>query len=135
MSILELDATSIINPIPEEIKKLLLAGEYIICCDIQEPCDLSSIIIENVISIQNTEGIAKHLSLVQYTVSNNLERDLFTLHDDVIFQFTDEKMIDRAINGMLNGYSIFILDKGNIDKTNIYGKLGTVNENKIVCRY
>lgn len=53
----------------------------------------------------------------------------------MIFPIIEEKMIDSAIKGMLEGYSIFLLDKGFVDRNNIYGKLGKEYENEIVYSY
>lgn len=113
----------------------MLAGNYIICCDLQVPNDITSLILEKVIAIKDKAGDLNCKSVVQYTVTNNLDSNLFSLHDDMVIPIMEDKMIDSAIKSMLEGYAVFLLDKGFVDRSNIYGKLGKEHENEIVFSY
>ena len=131
----QLNLNEVIEQKKEVLKQLLLDGEYIICCDIACPTDLRTTIIQNVITIQKRAGMLEHRSIVQYTVTNNSMSSKFNLHDDLIILIQDEKMIDSAVKGMLDGYHLFILDRDNLDRVNIYCKLATDAQDEIVYQY
>ena len=131
----QLNITEVIEPKEGVIKKLLLNGEYIICCDIISPTELKTTIIQNVIAIKERVGMIEHRSIVQYTVTNNPKSRKFNLHDDYVIPILDEKIIDNALQGMLEGYNLFVLDKDNLDRLNIYGKLGTDVQEDVVYQY
>lgn len=135
MSKLKIETKYLIEPKRDTIKKILLNGGYIICCDLKTSRDLSSIQIENVVALQKSFASFDKQALVIYCVSNNPTSDLYSLHDDNAIPILNEKMIDIAIEGMLGGYGLFVLDDGFVDRKNIYGKLGTQHENEIVFKY
>lgn len=101
-SMSNLKLSEIIEPKAEVIKQLLLDGEYIIYCDVISPTDLKTY-IQNVIAIQERAGMLEDRSIVQYTVTNNPKSRKFNLHDDFVIPMLNEKIVDNAIQGLLEG--------------------------------
>lgn len=117
----------IIEPTVELLKKLLSDGEYIICGDLQDKNNLESLVLENVICMKKGK-------YVTFGISQYDAKEYFRLHDDLLIGGKDEEM-DIFLRIFSKTYDLFVINENNLDKKNIYGKLGTPNENKVVYRY
>lgn len=124
MSRLIITKDNIIEPKVDVLKKLLEAGEYIICGDTKDG-KLENMVIENVYCIKNN-------MLISFCVSNKPGKNKFRLHDDSAFS---GKILDMFADVMVNNFDIFIRDCNNVDRKHIYGKLGTKYENQVVFEY
>lgn len=125
MSKLIVTKENIIEPTVENIKKLLMDGEYILCGDMKDKNNPDSLVLENVFCIKNN-------ALVSFCISYKPGDNKFKLHDDVVI---GGKMQDMFICTMVGNYDVFIKDFHNVDRKHIYGKLGTPHENRIVFEY
>ena len=69
---------------------------------------------------------------VIFGISQSDKMEYFRLHDDMV-------IAGRTMNDFLlifsRNYDLFLINENNLDKRNIYGKLGTARENKVVFRY
>lgn len=113
------------EPTIEELKKLLCRGEYIICADLKDKNDLNSMVLENVIC-------KKGDMYITYGVSQSDKMEYFRLHDDFAISGRD---VDTFLYIFSQNFDLFLINDNNLDKKNIYGKLGTANENKVVFRF
>ena len=113
------------EPTVENLKKLLSDGEYIICGDLKEKDKLESLVLENVICMKDGKYVI-------FGISQSDKMEYFRLHDDMV-------IAGRTMNDFLlifsRNYDLFLINENNLDKRNIYGKLGTARENKVVFRY
>ena len=120
----------------ELVKELLLSEMWFICCTAKDPEDMSTYILENV-SRYETEGeIANKLDtpvFIEYGISPATEGDYqFRIHDSVMAPMLNEDMIDKLIDNMVKIFDVFIIEHNMVDRKNVWGKLGTEHEDKIV---
>lgn len=115
----------IAEPTPNNLKALLERGEYIICGDLKDKDNLESLVLENVICRKNGMYIV-------FGISATDKMEYFKLHDDVA---VGGKTMDDFIYIFSQNYDLFLVNDNNLDKKNIYGKLGTPRENSVVYRY
>ena len=113
------------NPTAKTLKELLMNGEYIICGDLKDKNNPESLVLENVICMKKGQ-------YVTFGISQSGEMEYFRLHDDMSI---GGKMMNDFLRIFSQNYDLFLVNDNNLDKKNIYGKLGTANENKIVFRY
>ena len=113
------------NPTVITLKKLLNEGKYIICGDLKDKNKLESLVLENVICMKNGMYIT-------FGISQSDKMEYFRLHDDLS---VGGKSMDDFLFIFTQNYDLFLINDNNLDKKNIYGKLGTPNENKVVFRY
>ena len=126
MSKLYLKPENIIKePTVETFKKLLSNGEYIICGDLKDKENLESLVLENVICMKDGQYI-------MFGISNSDKMEYFRLHDDVA---VSGKAMDNFLLIISHNYDLFLVNDNNLDKKNIYGKIGTPRENNVVYRY
>lgn len=136
MSQLMLYKNSLLKPDEGVIKNALLSGDYIICCTLREPPDIRSLIIETVTCIkQAIPGVINGPAVVEYGVSNDENNTQYRLHDNVTAPLLYEDFTDKIVSSMLGTFNLFIRDNGNVNRQDIYGKIGTEYENTIVYRY
>lgn len=126
MSKLYVTEDSIIKePTVANLKKLLMNGEYIICADLKEKGNPESMVLENVICMKGNQYVV-------FCISPSDEMEYFRLHDDMAI---GGKAMDDFLLIFSRNYDLFIKNENNLDKKNIYGKLGTADENKIIYKY
>ncbi|NLC73624.1 MAG: hypothetical protein GX684_07670 [Ruminococcaceae bacterium] len=134
MSRLKPVSKNIISGSVEELKKHLLAGDYIICCDVPHPEDIKTVVIQNVFCIKDLLQNGKPF-IIQFAVSNNPDSELFSLHDGLSLVIENEDVLNGLLANIADSYSLFIKDDGNVDRVNIYGELGSGDEKEIVYKY
>ncbi len=136
MSKLLLRAEDLIDSEAEAVKKALLAGDYIICCTMAEPGNLQSAVLENVTCLKETiPGVLNRCSIVEYGISNDPLHEKYRLHDSVVAPVPDDSFLNGIITSMLQIFDLFIRDNGNVERSVLYGKLGTDREDEIVYVY
>lgn len=113
------------NPTAKTLKKLLLEGKYIICGDLKDKNNPKSLVLENVICMK--KGL-----YVTFGISQSDGMECFRLHDDMAI---GGKMMNDFLRIFSQNYDLFLVNDNNLDKKNIYGKLGTANEDKVVFQY
>lgn len=134
MSQLLVKSENFIEPKQEIIKNHLLSGDYILCCNIEDLNDMGTLIIENVICVKKKFREVHKPFFIEYTVTNDPNKQKYSLHDDIVILFTDNEVLDKIIANILRTYSLYLLDDNNIDRNNIYGKLGTKRERSLIFR-
>lgn len=115
----------ITEPTASNLKELLERGEYIICGDLKDKDNLESLVLENVICIKDGQYVV-------FGISHSDKMEYFRLHDDVA---VSGKAMDNFLLIFSRNYDLFLVNDNNLDKKNIYGKIGTPRENTIVYRY
>lgn len=113
------------EPTMENLKKLLADGEYIICGDLKDKDNLESLVLENVICLKDGQYMV-------FGISHSDKMEYFRLHDDVA---VSGKAMDDFLLIFSQNYDLFLVNDNNLDKKNIYGKIGTPRENNVVYRY
>lgn len=113
------------EPTMENIKKILMDGKYIICADLKDKNNLESLVLENVICLKDGQ-------YMMFGISQSDKMEYFRLHDDVA---VSGKAMDDFLLIISQNYDLFLVNDNNVDKKNIYGKLGTPRENNVVYRY
>lgn len=113
------------EPTVATLKKLLSDGEYIICGDLKDKDNLESLVLENVICMKNGQ-------YVTFGISQSDKMEYFRLHDDMSI---GGRAMDDFLLIFSQNYDLFLINDNNLDKKNIYGKLGKPGENNIVFKY
>lgn len=113
------------EPTASNLKELLERGEYIICGDLKDKNNLESLVLENVICLKDGQYVV-------FGISHSDKMEYFRLHDDVA---VSGKAMDDFLLIFSQNYDLFLVNDNNLDKKNIYGKLGTPRENNVVYRY
>ena len=113
------------EPTASNLKELLERGEYIICGDLKDKNNLESLVLENVICLKDGQYVV-------FGISHSDKMEYFRLHDDVA---VSGKAMDDFLLIFSRNYDLFLVNDNNLDKKNIYGKIGTPRENTIVYRY
>lgn len=113
------------EPTASNLKELLERGEYIICGDLKDKNNLESLVLENVICLKDGQYVV-------FGISHSDKMEYFRLHDDVA---VSGKAMDDFLLIFSQNYDLFLVNDNNLDKKNIYGKIGTPRENTIVYRY
>jgi len=113
------------EPTVANLKKLLSDGEYIICADLKDKNNPESLVLENVICMKKGQ-------YMMFGISQSDKMEYFKLHDDLAIS---GKSMDDFLLIFSQNYDLFIKNENNLDKKNIYGKLGTPKENTVVYRY
>ena len=113
------------EPTASNLKELLESGEYIICGDLKDKNNLESLVLENVICLKDGQYVV-------FGISHSDKMEYFRLHDDVA---VSGKAMDDFLLIFSQNYDLFLVNDNNLDKKNIYGKLGTPRENNVVYRY
>ena len=113
------------EPTMGNLKKILMDGKYIICADLKDKNNLESLVLENVICLKDGQ-------YMMFGISQSDKMEYFRLHDDVA---VSGKAMDDFLLIISQNYDLFLVNDNNVDKKNIYGKLGTPRENNVVYRY
>lgn len=113
------------EPTASNLKELLERGEYIICGDLKDKNNLESLVLENVICLKDGQYVV-------FGISHSDKMEYFRLHDDVA---VSGKAMDDFLLIFSQNYDLFLVNDNNLDKKNIYGKIGTPRENNVVYRY
>ena len=113
------------EPTMENLKKILMDGKYIICADLKDKNNMESLVLENVICLKDGQ-------YMMFGISQSDKMEYFRLHDDVAIS---GKAMDDFLLIISRNYDLFLVNDNNVDKKNIYGKLGTPRENNVVYRY
>lgn len=113
------------EPTTSNLKELLERGEYIICGDLKDKNNLESLVLENVICLKDGQYVV-------FGISHSDKMEYFRLHDDVA---VSGKAMDDFLLIFSQNYDLFLVNDNNLDKKNIYGKIGTPRENNVVYRY
>lgn len=113
------------EPTASNLKELLECGEYIICGDLKDKNNLESLVLENVICLKDGQYVV-------FGISHSDKMEYFRLHDDVA---VSGKAMDDFLLIFSQNYDLFLVNDNNLDKKNIYGKIGTPRENNVVYRY
>lgn len=113
------------EPTASNLKELLERGEYIICGDLKDKNNLESLVLENVICLKDGQYVV-------FGISHSDKMEYFRLHDDVA---VSGKAMDDFLLIFSQNYDLFLVNDNNLDKKNIYGKIGTQRENNVVYRY
>lgn len=113
------------EPTASNLKELLERGEYIICGDLKDKSNLESLVLENVICLKDGQYVV-------FGISHSDKMEYFRLHDDVA---VSGKAMDDFLLIFSQNYDLFLVNDNNLDKKNIYGKIGTPRENNVVYRY
>lgn len=118
------------------LTELLLGGTWFICCSAGNPDDMSTYVLENVTKYEVEGHFADKLNkpvFVEYGISPAMDGDYqFKIHDSVVAPILNEDMITKLIDSMLKTFDVFIVEQNMVDRKNVWGKLGTENEDKIV---
>ena len=113
------------EPTASNLKELLERGEYIICGDLKDKNNLESRVLENVVCLKDGQYVV-------FGISHSDKMEYFRLHDDVA---VSGKAMDDFLLIFSQNYDLFLVNDNNLDKKNIYGKIGTPRENNVVYRY
>ena len=113
------------EPTASNLKELLERGEYIICGDLKDKNNLESLVLENVVCLKDGQYVV-------FGISHSDKMEYFRLHDDVAVSGT---AMDDFLLIFSQNYDLFLVNDNNLDKKNIYGKIGTPRENNVVYRY
>lgn len=113
------------EPTASNLKELLERGEYIICGDLKDKNNLESLVLENVVCLKDGQYVV-------FGISHSDKMEYFRLHDDVA---VSGKAMDDFLLIFSQNYDLFLVNDNNLDKKNIYGKIGTTRENNVVYRY
>lgn len=113
------------EPTMGNLKKILMDGKYIICADLKDKNNLESLVLENVICLKDGQ-------YMMFGISQSDKMEYFRLHDDVA---VSGKAMDDFLLIISQNYDLFLINDNNLDKKNIYGKIGTPRENNVVYRY
>lgn len=113
------------EPTASNLKELLERGEYIICGDLKDKNNLESLVLENVVCLKDGQYVV-------FGISHSDKMEYFRLHDDVA---VSGKAMDDFLLIFSQNYDLFLVNDNNLDKKNIYGKIGTPRENNVVYRY
>ena len=136
MSQLYLKPQYLIEPEAQTLKAALLAGDYIICCSMSDPSDISTIVLESVICVkQSIPGRIDMPVVVEYGISSDPSCVKFGLHDSLVAPILNNEFIDNLVKSMLINSQLFIRDHGFVNRSEIYGKLSTDHQDEIVYKY
>ena len=113
------------EPTMGNLKKILMDGKYIICADLKDKNNLESLVLENVICLKDGQ-------YMMFGISQSDKMEYFRLHDDVA---VSGKAMDDFLLIISQNYDLFLINDNNLDKKNIYSKIGTPRENNVVYRY
>ena len=113
------------EPTMGNLKKILMDGKYIICADLKDKNNLESLVLENVICLKDGQ-------YMMFGISQSDKMEYFRLHDDVA---VSGKAMDDFLLIISQNYDLFLINDNNLDKKNIYGKIGKPRENNVVYRY
>ena len=113
------------EPTASNLKELLERGEYIICGDLKDKNNLESLVLENVVCLKDGQYVV-------FGISHYDKMEYFRLHDDVA---VSGKAMDDFLLIFSQNYDLFLVNDNNLEKKNIYGKIGTPRENNVVYRY
>lgn len=113
------------EPTASNLKELLERGEYIICGDLKDKNNLESLVLENVVCLKDGQYVV-------FGISHSDKMEYFRLHDDVA---VSGKAMDDFLLIFSQNYDLFLVNDNNLDKKNIYGKIGTPRENNVMYRY
>lgn len=124
---------------PKDLYDTIKRGEWVICADFGIE---DEIIIQNVYHLEDESGpLGQKFGvpiLVSYCVSPSKEGNFpYRLHDDLVcpvLSMPGMLTLHNLVDGILDTYSIFFVDNQSLDTHNIFGKLGSANENTIVFR-
>ena len=102
-----------------------------------EPFDFSKLVLENVFRLEEKGGpVAKRFGkevLICYGISPAVKGDLpYRIHDDVIWTMDQKDTLSVMVKSILDTYDIVILEKDMVDRTAVFGKLGTDRENEVI---
>ena len=71
--------------------------------------------------------------MICYGISPAVKGDLpYRIHDDVIWTMDQKDTLSVMVKSILDTYDIVILEKDMVDRTAVFGKLGTDRENEVV---
>ncbi len=120
----------------ELMRELISSEMWLICCTAKDPDNMSTYILENVSRYEAEGEIANGLNtpvFIEYGISPAIEGDYqFRIHDSVMAPILNEDMIDKLIDSMLKTFDVFIIEHNMVDRTKIWGKLGSEHEDSIV---
>ena len=126
----------------EAIWVALEAGECVIGCSCPDsPCGYTGLVLENVWRFEAEGYWAEKLGsavIISYGISPAPEADdsgyVYRIHDDSmsVVRGGAEMGCDALAKSLLLTYDAVLLDEGDIDRRNVYGKLGTEFSEQVV---
>ena len=126
----------------EAIREALEAGEWVIGCSCPDrPCGYTGLVLENVWRFEAEGYWAEKLGsavIISYGISPAPEADdsgyVYRIHDDSmsVVRGGAEMGCDALAKSLLLTYDAVLLDEGDIDRRNVYGKLGTEFSEQVV---
>lgn len=115
---------------------LIMGHSWLICCTTEDPDDFSTYIFENV-TRYDTDGYfanaLKNPVFIEYGISRSESGKYpYRIHDSLMVPVTNENMISTLLNSMIKTFDAFVVDDGIIDRTRVWGKLGTEHAEEVV---
>jgi len=102
-----------------------------------EPFDFNKLVMENVFRLEEKGGpVAEQFGnevLICYGISPATAGDLpYRIHDDVIWTMNQNDTLSVLVKSILDTFDIVILEKDMVDRSTVFGKLGTDREDEVV---
>lgn len=115
---------------------LIMGQSWLICCTAEDPDDFSTYIFENVTRYETDGYFANTLKnpvFIEYGISRSEGGNYpYRIHDSIMVPVRNEKMISTLLDSMIKIFDAFVVDDGIIDRTRVWGKLGSEHAEEIV---
>lgn len=115
---------------------LVMKHEWIICCTAENPDDFSTYILENVTRYDKDGHFADMFQnpvFIEYGISHSNDGNYpYRIHDSLMVPITNREVISNLVDNMIETFDAFIIDEGIVDRTKVWGKLGTDYAEKVV---
>ncbi len=121
----------------EAIMNLLLHEHaWLICCSAQDPDDFSSYVLENV-SRYEVEGHWANTFhtpvFIEYGISPSVDGNFpYRIHDSLMQPIINGENFMSITEAMLRTFDAVVIEEDMVDRTHVYGKLGTNHSEEIV---
>lgn len=115
---------------------LLKEHQWFICCTAKDPDDFSTYIFENVTRYEEDGYFAdmfKSPVFIEYGISRyESEKYYYRIHDSMMAPIVNSQLISNLIDSMIKTFDAFVIEDGIVDRTKVWGKLGTEHVEKVV---
>ena len=118
----------------EAIVYLLLQKHvWLICCSAKDPDDF---ILENVCRYETEGQFASRFQtpvFIEYGISPSADNGFpYRIHDSLMQPIINGENFNNIIEAMLRTFDAVVIEEGMVNRTQVYGKLGTDHSEEIV---
>ena len=118
------------------VNMLLQEHAWLICCTAKDPDDFNTYILENVCRYETEGQFASRFHrpvFIEYGISPSADNGFpYRIHDSLMQPIINGENFNSIIEAMLRTFDAVVIEEGVVNRTQVYGKLGTDHSEEIV---